>query len=482
MASKILLAALPLLIPTALHAHASASPVSAESLRRHIEVLASDAFEGRLPGTEGENKTLAYMVGQFRAAGLEPAGEKGGWYQIVPLVERRPAGQQAAWKAKGRALSVGADAVVLTGAEPSESIREAPVWFAGQGLPSQIAGRRFDGAVVLLLADASGDAPDYVDRALALAEAGAVAVIAVMGEHVPWSSVKTAHAQPVTRLGTARRARITGAIQPAAAKQLGASLADGAKADFVPVGLGVTASLDATTQVRRYTSRNVIGRLKGSGGGGEAILYLGHWDHLGLCRPEGSADRICNGAVDNASGLAMLIETAKALSSGPRPARDVLFMGTTAEEMGLLGAEYFAQNPTVPLASLVAAINIDTVAVAPAGKPVAIIGRGTTPLDPLVDETTRELGREVDSDVEANAFVERQDGWALTRAGIPTVMVGGSFADLKVLNAFLSGAYHQPEDDLVRNVELGGAAEDTALMIALGRKLADPARYRPSQR
>jgi Zn-dependent M28 family amino/carboxypeptidase len=244
------------------------------------------------------------------------------------------------------------------------------------------------------------------------------------------------------------------------------------------VPLKLTASLDVSTEVRPYTSHNVVGRLRGSGETGESVLYLGHWDHLGICRPETAKDRICNGAVDNASGIAMLIETARALAEGPRPARDILFMGTTAEEMGLLGADYFGQNPTVPLESLVAAINLDTVAVAPAGEPVAIIGRGTTPLDSLVDATARELGREIDTDDEANVMIQRQDGWMLARAGVPTVMVGGSFSDMKVLRDFLGGPYHKPEDDLDHPLVLEGAAEDAELLIALGRKLADPEQYR----
>src|SRR3546814_11266830 len=117
----------------------------------------------------------------------------------------------------------------------------------------------------------------------------------------------------------------------------------------------------------------------------ESVLYLGHWDHLGICRPESAKDRICNGAVDNASGIAMLIEIARAVADGPRPVRDLLFMGTTAEEMGLLGAKYFGAHPTVPLETLVAAINIDTVAISRARQPVPIVGPRPTPPDPLAE-------------------------------------------------------------------------------------------------
>jgi Zn-dependent M28 family amino/carboxypeptidase len=145
--------------------------------------------------------------------------------------------------------------------------------------------------------------------------------------------------------------------------------------------------------------------------------------------------------------------------------------------MGLLGAEYFASRPIVPLRSIVAAINMDTLAITPKGEPVAVMGRGRPALDSVIERTVAEAGRSFDRDDEAAAFVERQDGWALTRAGVPAIMVGGSFADMKKLGAFLGGAYHSAADNPGPGLMLDGAAEDTELMIALGRKLADPALY-----
>jgi Zn-dependent M28 family amino/carboxypeptidase len=207
-------------------------------------------------------------------------------------------------------------------------------------------------------------------------------------------------------------------------------------------------------------------------------MFLAHWDHLGLCRPEGIADRICNGAVDNASGVATLIELAGRLSASPRPKRDVLFLATTAEEMGLLGAEYFAAHPVVPADSIVAAINMDTVSVHRAGLPVAMIGRGMIPaLDRVVDATVQAAGRQLDTDDEANVMVQRQDGWKLNQAGIPTIMVSGSFSDMRVLGGFLQSNYHQPDDSPSANIVLDGAVEDANLMVALARRLADPAVY-----
>lgn len=242
--------------------------------------------------------------------------------------------------------------------------------------------------------------------------------------------------------------------------------------------LGIVGSFDVGTAVRTYESANIIGKIEGGMRPSEAVVLMAHWDHLGLCKPEGAPDRICNGAVDNASGTAILIETARALAAEPRPARSLYFVATTLEERGLLGAEAFVASPPPAIDRIVAALNIDTTAIAPAGLPVAIIGRGKHPgLERVVDATARSLGRKVDTDSEANVMIERQDGWALARRNIPAVLATGSVSDMSRLRAYLGGPYHQPNDDLAQRIELGGAVEDTVLHIALARALADPARY-----
>jgi hypothetical protein len=466
-------ATVPLALAIATSAIAAAPParISEADLRQHIDVLASDAFEGRKPGTPGETKTLQYLSDRLAALGLVGGAGDGGWYQSVPLVQRRPVGHRAVFTGPGQNLTFGAGDMILVGKDASERIADAPVWYVGGGAPKDLGGTDLRGAVVLLQVSPV----DQADRVAAAQQQGAAAVISVFAEQVPWQAVVASFGQGQDRLATSPVPEITGAIPITTARRLAGAVQLGAAA----VRLPVRASLDVSTAVNAYKSHNLIARLPGSGRTGESVLVLAHWDHLGICRPEGAADRICNGAVDNASGLAMMIESARHLASGPRPARDLLFMGTTAEESGLLGAEhYVAQKP----AGVVAAINIDTVAIAPRGEPVAIVGRGTTQLDPLVDAAARQLGRKVDADLEANAFIQRQDGWALTKAGIPTVMVGGSFSSMAKLGAFLSGPYHGPEDDLSRPIELGGAAEDTELTIALVRKLADLRQYRPAAR
>lgn len=493
MFSRLLRGAAPLLLLLAVPSHAQSDPITPADLRAHIEVLASDEYEGRQPATEGERRTTAYIAEQWRARGIEPAGVDGSWYQPVSLVERTTQSQQARWTADGRTLPFDQNQIALQGREPQVSVADAPVIFAGHGarMPDrgidQLAGADVRGAVVILLFDAPRVAgfPSFSERMRAVTEAGAAAVIAVTGADVQWDFVTRNYRRPATKLADQVVAPIVGAMPLSAAQRLIAAaggdferlLNDQPGSSFRAVTLPLRADLSVTTEVRPYTSNNVVGRLRGGGSTGESVLYLGHWDHFGICRPETEADRICNGAVDNASGIAALIEIAGRLSRGPRPARDILFLATTSEEVGLLGAEHFANHPVVPLDSIVAAINLDTIAIHPAGEPVAVIGRGTPALDAAVDATVAAMGRRLDTDEEAASFVQRQDGWALMRAGVPAVMVGGSFSNMALLQAFLTGPYHAANDQPGPQLMLDGAAEDANLLIALGRRLADPAAY-----
>ncbi|HEX8262256.1 MAG TPA: M28 family peptidase [Allosphingosinicella sp.] len=488
MAVRFLAALLILLCATA------AQAISPEALRRHIDVLAADGFEGREPGTVGEQKTIAYIARQMQSFGLEPAGPRNGWYQALEVVVRRPGEQSSVWQGRGKRaekIELDRDGLVLIGRTARETLDEAPVVFAGHGavMPDkgidQLAGADLKGAVVLILYDSPPAAgfPAYSQRVAAVAGRGAAAVIGIVGEELPWPVVQRTYDAGQKRLAVAAPAPIQGAMSQAAAERLvrlaGGDLArllDSPGPSFAPVALRLRATLDVATAIDTIATRNVLGRLRGVGGTGESLLYLAHWDHLGLCAPE-ERDRICNGAVDNASGIAALLEIARALAGGPRPRRDVLFLATTSEELGLLGAEYFATRPVVPLRSIVAAINMDTVAIAPRGEKVAVMGRGRPRLDALIDRTIAESGRILDPDDEAAGFVERQDGWALARAGVPAVMVGGSFSDMKKLGAFIAGPYHSPADNPGPALVLDGAAEDAELMVALGRKLADPALY-----
>jgi hypothetical protein len=498
MFTMLLRAAAPLLLLFSSIAPAqTAPPIGAADLRRHVEVLASDAFQGRAPGTEGETLTVDYIARQLAARGVEPAGEDGGWFQPVGLVERTARGHRVAWTANGRTLPFDQADIALQGREAELRFDNAPVVFAGHGarMPGrgidQLAGADLRGAVALLVLAAPDvpDFPSFAERVRAVTEAGAVAVIAIAAADLQWNFVTRNYRRPTTRLASQVVAPIVGAMPldavqaliAAAGGDLARLLNDQPGSSFRAVTLPIRADIQVSTQVESFTTRNVVGRLRGSGATGESLLYLGHWDHFGICRPEGEPDRICNGAVDNASGIAAMIEIAGRLALQPRPQRDVLFLATTAEEMGLLGAEYFAGHPVVPLDSIVAAINLDTIAIHPAGEPVAVIGRGVPALDAVVDATVAAMGRRLDRDEEAAAFVQRQDGWALMRAGVPAIMVGGSFSNMALLNAFLGGAYHGPDDEVGPGLMLDGAAEDSNLLVALGRRLADPAVYARSR-
>lgn len=468
------------------------APVTPADLMRHIEVLASDDFQGRAPATEGERLTTAYIVEQFRLRGLEPAGEGGGWFQPVALVNRTPVRHDVQWSANGRPASFHQADIYLLGREAQVRISNAPVIFAGHGarMPErgidQLAGVDVTGAVVVILGQGPGipDFPSLERRVQSVAQAGAAAVIAVTD--LPWSRENNRPSAARPALDSSPFPQILGlmpisalqALLTAGGQDLDRLLNDQPGSSFRPVTLPLRVSLDATTAVERYSTNNVIGRVRGSGRTGESVLFLSHWDHIGICQPEGAPDRICNGAVDNASGIASLIEIGGRLARQPRPPRDILLLATTAEESGLRGAEHFAARPVVPAGSIVAAINMDSVAIHRPGLPVATIGRGIAPaLDRVVDVTVRAAGRQLDTDDEANIMVQRQDGWKLNQAGIPTIMVSGSFSDMNVLGAFLRGTYHGPDDEVDGPLELGGAVEDANLLIALGRRLADPAVY-----
>jgi hypothetical protein len=478
------------LLATAVHAR----PVDEDSLRPHIKILASDEFEGRQPGTEGERKTTDYISQQWAKAGLKPAAADGSWLEPVPLVQRGPGEAKFTFYTRGDKLRFADDEILLISREASYVRDKMPLWFAGYGVTSdgKVAGD-VAGKIVLMLADR----PNFVGEELQsvrarrelLVAAGAEAVIAIGGEQAEYPQIRRQlMSRPIYLATQEKRAALEGIVgaQFAVALVTAAGgdwdkLRKAANAgDYAGSSLGITGNFDVKTDVRAFVSNNVIGKIAGKVAGSGAVLFTGHWDHLGICRPEGEKDRICNGAVDNASGIAVLTEVARSLSRS-KPDRDIYFLATTAEESGLYGAYAFVEKPVMPLDSIAILLNIDTIAVAPRGAKVAIIGRGTTGLDPLIEGVAKKMRRKVESSTDANAFLRRQDGWAFTQKGVPALMVGGSFADLGLMDKFLSGDYHGPDDELRKDTELGGAAEDADLHIALGKFFASTKKY-PSKK
>lgn len=484
------------ILPFAAQAQDKPAPISEAEVRSHIAMLASDEFEGRGPGSAGETKTLDYLARTWASYGLvsgtnNPARP---WFQPVPLVERKPHAHRVQATARGKALKMPEDGVILAGRNPTDRVTGEPL-FVGHGvgadgkLNAEVKGR----IVLMLSADPKFEGgakmPNLRERQKMLAEAGAAAVLVTAPEAAPWGGMRSQLANGSMRLasddigapitGVLRGDAVTALLRTARMSSADAS-ASAAKPGFAPVTLPVTLDLATSTSVRRFDSHNVIGKLPGTKPGSGAVVLLGHWDHFGICRSEEAEDRICNGAVDNASGMAVLLTVAERLGRGAPMERDVYFMGTTAEERGLLGAYHFADNPVVPLKDIVVALNVDTVAIAPAGAPVALVGRGENGLDGIVDQIAIEMGRKVDSDTEANAFIRRQDGWALGAKGVKSIMAGGSFSDMALLQAFLTTVYHQPDDELTEATPLGGAADDANLHVNLTRHFADEAKYNPA--
>jgi hypothetical protein len=465
--------------------------VSEASLREHISVLASDEFEGREPGTPGEQKTIDYIANSWKVRGLVPAAQNGGWFEPVPLVQYKVGKSDFVFSSSGRTLKFNTEEIVLIGTESIYQKKAIPVVFGGYGFKadgqtiSNVAGK-----IVLLLTDkpTKSEYPKEggVDRSTRTAResiisAGAEGVILVAdGEPGNWSAMRRRFSSGSMAIETLeKKAPIEGGISSEFAVGLvTAATRDWDKlrgltknADFDTVDLGINAALNVSTNVNRFVSNNVIGKIPGKKKGSGSVLFLAHWDHLGICRPESDTDRICNGAVDNASGIAVITEVAKFLRKGKHD-RDIYFLATTAEEKGLLGAKQFASKPVVPLDQIVIALNIDTIAVSPAGASVAIVGRGKTNLDPIVDGITRKLRRKVDTSNDVNAYYRRQDGLALSEKGVPAIMVGGSFSNLGALEKFLASDYHGPNDELSSEMVLSGAAQDADLHIELGKYFA----------
>jgi hypothetical protein len=472
---------------------ALAKGVTEADLRGHIAILASDEFEGRKPGTEGETKTIKYIADSWAKAGLKPAASDGSWFEPVPLVQRGQGSATYAFTVKGRKLRIVSDEIILIGKQAEYAKTDLPLIFTGAGvtLDGSVTAD-VTGKAALVMFDAE-NVPDNMKspraRREALIAAGAEAVIFVGDAQGNWPTLRRLLlSRPIGLESREKRAPLEGAISSefavalvtAAGRDWDKLRAHAKVADYAGEALGIDADFKVATDIYRFNSHNVIGKILGRKTGSGAVLYMGHWDHLGICAPEVEADRICNGAVDNASGIAVLTEVAKVLAK-KRYDRDIYFLATTGEESGLLGAYAFAEKPVVPLDQIVVSLNVDTIAVAPRGSKVAIIGRGTTKLDGAVEAVAKKTGRKIESSSDANSFIQRQDGWALAQKGVPAIMVGGSFADLDLMQKFLGSDYHGPNDELTDKTELGGAAEDADLHIALGRYFADTRKYKSAK-
>lgn len=463
-----------------------------ERLRSHIKVLASDEFQGREPGTDGEARTLRYLGKEWFGIGMvsgtnDPSHE---WFSPVTLIARTPAGFAAQFSRKGKRLAVAKDQLLLLTSGKRSLVREAPLLFVGMGGAQELTRNELAGRVVVLL---DGKTPpentDISARQNQLLTQGASAVLTVLDgdrsiEQVGARRQRTGYALADDTIGGDLEGFISRDAMAALLKDDGQTLEQLSQAalrpGFVPLPLDLSVTLEATTQETTIRTHNLIGKLPGRHPESGAVLLLAHWDHFGICAEPPAEDLICNGAIDNASGVAAMTEVARRIAKGPQLDRDVYFIATTAEELGLLGAHAFAENPPLPRAQIAAAFNIDSVAIAPRGTPFAIVGRGMTDLDAQIEKVARAERMKLVPGDAANAFVKRQDGWALQQHDIPAVMVTTAYGDLDRMRAFFDGNYHRPSDDLAQSLELGGAAQDVLMLTALTRWFGDP-RKSPSR-
>ncbi len=483
-----------------------------------MKVLASDDFMGREPGTEGEARTLRWLGQTWFDIGLvsgtnDPAHP---WFAPVTLVARAPATSTAQILYRGRWEALGpVDALMLTSGRRS-LVRGAPLYFVGRdahGIPprAELAGR-----VAVLLdrlpedasvgrAGANTDAavqiganpsshtnpqnsanPQSSDRQNALLTGGASAVLTVLDGTRNLASVAARR----KRLGYALASEALGGdlegfvtaeamdrLLAPGRSSLAALESEADRPGFAPHLLELTANLEATTSETTIHTHNLIGKLPGRHPATGAVLLLAHWDHFGICAQPPAEHLICNGAIDNASGVAALTEIARRLAKGGRMDRDVYFLSTTAEELGLLGAEAFAENPPLPLNSIVAAFNLDSVAIAPAGTAVGIVGKGMTGLEKGILQVARAQQRRVSDSTAPNAYIGRQDGWVLLHHDVPTVMITSAYGEIARLEHFFDTDYHRPSDVVKPGIELGGAAQDVALHVALVHWFADAHNY-----
>jgi Zn-dependent M28 family amino/carboxypeptidase len=490
--------------------------LSAQRLLDDIEVLASDEYRGRAPGSPGEEKTVAYLETKFREMGLAPGNPDGTYVQNVPLVgitateDSRVSLLRAG---KAEPLVSGMDYVAWTKRVVEDVAVEGELVFVGYGVVApeyqwddykdvDLRGK----VLVMLVNDPpaegkfGGDAMTYYGRWTykyeIAAQKGAAAAFIVHETGpagYPWEVVTGSWAGEqfdlVSEDKNRGRVGVEGWFSIERARSLferaGLDLArekeKAGTADFRPTPLGVTLRANVRNELRTVESRNVVARLAGTEAPDESVVYMAHWDHLGTL-PGLEGDNIFNGAYDNATGIAGLLELGRAFSSlESKPRRSLLFLAVTAEEQGLLGSRYYAENPLYPPEKTVAAINMDGLNVWGRTRDVTVIGLGQSSLDELARKVAREQGRVLVPDAEPEkGFYYRSDHFELAKVGIPAFYcdAGIDFPGKPPgwgrgeRERYVAEDYHKPSDEVKEWWDLSGAVQDLELLYAMGRELA----------
>ena len=503
-------------------------PISAQRMSEVIKTIGSDGFQGRSPGTPGENTTVAYLVDQFRAMGLEPGGDDGGWTQAVPMVryELKSNPKITVATTEGEDALVQTQDVMVMTQRPVDRVRiaKAPLVFAGYGVKAPERGwDDFKGAdlkgkiMVVLVNDPDFEATPGEDaygrfggRAMTYygrwtykfeeaARQGAAGVLIVhdtAGAGYGWSTVQASNAEAydVVRPDPARaHALMEGWIQQAVAERLlrragldlGRLRVMARRRDFHPIPIGQeTLSADYGVEVRRLTSRNVIARRTGTTRPKEAVMFGAHWDAFGVGAPDASGDRIRHGAVDDGSGVAGVLELARAFAHAPPTERTVLFALWTGEERGLLGSEWWAGHPSVEPSQIVADFTMDVLEPVGPSRDVVLVGSGQNQLEDLLARAAAGQGRTLTPDAHPErGLFYRADHFSLAKRGVPTLILmslgggpdlvkGGRAAGEAWISDYTAHCYHQPCDVWRADWDLTGAAQDVDLLYQVGRGLA----------
>ena len=509
-----------LMASTSALAQSAPGRVDPARLNEATRVLASDAFEGRGPVTPGEQKTVEWIAAQFQAMGLEPGGPDGSWFQVAQVSRTRqdgPASLQITAGERTFAARRGSE-IIVSSDRPVDRITltDAPVVFVGYGVDAPERGwddyKDVDlaGKIILVLVnDPDFQAPEghpvqgrFDDRAMTFygrwtykfqeaARQGAAGVLVIhdtAGAGYPWSTLENSSTAPKFDIVRADPEKERVAAQGWIQQDLAADLFKAAGLDFEalkdlartpdfrPVALdGVTMSLDFGQKADRVETRNVIARLPGTTYPDETVMFGAHWDAFGRATPK-NGDGIYNGAVDNATGVAGVLELARLFAEGPRPQRSTVFIAWAAEEPGLLGAEYYAENPAWPLETTVANINMDSLLPGTEIDPnIVVIGAGKSDLDDRLAALATREGRRLipDPAPHAGAFY-RSDHFPLARKGVPALFAAAGFTGHNEASRdYVANRYHQPSDEWTPDWKMEAAAADVQLLYEVGAALAN---------
>ena len=506
-------------------AHAQTQQASPARMSTIVRTLASPPFQGRSPGTEGEDTTIAYLVDQMEAIGLQPAGPDGQWTQKVPMI-RTQIDADGAMSINGKqsiALKQG-DNINVTTVRPDKlvSIKDAPIVFVGYGVDApeadwddfkdvDVAGK----VVVFLINDPDFKAEQgedakgrFGDRRMTYygrwtykfeeaARRGAAAALIIHDTDAAgygWETVSASNGEnyDIMRGPDAKVIPLQGWIRGDLADKLfaaaGLDLAklrvEARSAGFRPVELkGLHFNAALPVEVKHIESRNVIGKIAGKTHPDEAVMIGAHWDAYGVGKPDAQGRTIRPGANDDGLGIAGVLELARMFKASPAPERTLLFAAWTGEERGLLGSEYYAEHPYVPLSKTVADLTMDILQTAGPAKNVVLVGKGNSTLDQDLAQAAESQDRTVVPETfsERGLFF-RADHFSVARRGVPSLLLmalggppelkqGGTSAGQRWLDDYMK-CYHQTCDTWSKDWDLRGAAQDVDLFYDVGEKLA----------